>query len=43
MNFPDVDNLSTSNDTKHCAQHRTESVGGGKEQEPRRDRQAVGG
>ena len=40
MNFPDVDNLSTSTDPK---QHRKKSLGGGKEGEPRQDRQAVGG
>ena len=43
MNFPDVDNLSTSTDTKHCVQHRKESVGAGKGGEPRRDLQAVEG
>ena len=43
MNFPDVDNLSTSTDTKHCVQHRKKSVGVGKGGEPRRDIQAVGG
>ena len=42
MIFPDVDNLSTSTDTKHYAQHRSESLGGGKEVQPRRDRQVVG-
>ena len=43
MNFPDVDNLSTSTDTKHCVQHRKEPVGVGKGGEQRRDLQAVEG
>ena len=44
MNFPDVDNLSTPTDPKHCVQHRRlESLGVGKEEQPRWDRRVVGG
>ena len=43
MNFPDVDNLSTSTDPNYCVQHRKKSLGVGKESQPRRDRRAVGG